>query len=112
MSYTPICIDKPSFMKYRLSDYLPEYYSPFYYKAGEPNSLSDMENRVRMDRPIPLSYYTKDRINIQAGGVITFSGTRMLSEVAEEEWCIYDDCYMMEYLSMHENTRRWYEDDY
>ena len=112
MSYNPICISKPSFLRNRLSDYPPEYYSPLYYKSGEPNSLSDIQNRVRMNRPTPLSYYNKDKIayNIQTGGTITIKGTRMLSEVAEDEWCLSDDCYIMEYLSMHENIRRWYED--
>ena len=110
MSHNPMCISKPSFLRNRLSDYLPEYYSPFYYRAGEANSLSDIENRVRMDRHIPLSYYKNDRIscNIQTGGVITFSGTRMLSEVAEDEWCLSDDCYIMEYLSRVDRMESWY----
>lgn len=112
MSYNPICISKPSFLRNRLSDYLPEYYSPFYYKAGEPNSLSDIENRVRMNRSIPLSYYKNDKIayNMQTGGIISIKGTRMLSEVAEEEWCISDDCYIMEYLSMVDRIEGWYRD--
>jgi hypothetical protein len=110
-----MCISNPSFLRNRLSDYLQEYYSPFYYRAGEPNSLSNMENRVHMNRLKPLSYYKDDKIsytcNIQTGDIITIKGTRMLSEVAEEEFLLSDDCYIMEYLSRVNRIERWYRDD-